>query len=289
MKGRNERYHDRVAPLYDDLYDRSPYWRFYREITWVRLKRLLPREAGAAIVDLGCGTGEWGLRCLRSGYRVTFVDLSQGMLARARDRLAREQPGREAEFLCADVADLRALPSETFALAIAQGDPLSFTSRPKRAIREMHRILAPGGVVLASVDNRCAAYEHYLERGDLAGLQKLHRTGATEWLARDRGERFPIHAFLPGELRRGFESAGFEVLDVAGKLALDLRRHPKLLEDPATFRRCLAIEIECRREPAFLGRAAHLEIAARRPAAGSGSRGHRLEDGDPEAPEEDDR
>lgn len=288
MKGANERYHDRVAPIYDDVYARSPYWRWVRDLTWGQIRRWLPRRAGARIVDLGCGTGEWGARCLRSGYRVTFVDLSAGMLARARDRVERERPGAPAEFVQADLADLSALPAGAFDLAIAQGDPLSFTSNARRAARGIARALAPGGVAVASVDNRCAAYDHYLERRDLAGLERLHRRGSTEWLAERAGERFPIHAFLPGELRRLFERAGFEVLDLVGKTALDLRRHAELLETPESTRALTRIELACRREPAFLGRASHLEIVARRPAADA-SGVHRLEEGDPEAPEDHDR
>ncbi|MBL8693884.1 MAG: methyltransferase domain-containing protein [Planctomycetes bacterium] len=266
MKGPNERYHDRVAPIYDDVYDRSPYWRYYRELTWKQIRKHLPRTSGAAILDLGCGTGEWGLRCMASGYRVTFVDLSNGMLARAQDRLARELPGKEARFLRADIAELGELDDGAFQLAIAQGDPLSFTEKPARAVKEIFRVLAPGGVAIASVDNRCAAYDHYLERADLEGLERLHRTGSTEWLAREASERFETHAFLPTELTKLFERAGFEVLELAGKTALDVRRHPAILESPASFRRCLAIEWECRKEPAFLGRAGHLEVTARRPA-----------------------
>ena len=153
-------------------------------------------------------------------------------------------------------------------------------------MREIRRVLAPGGAVIASVDNRCAAYDHYLERGDLEGLERLHRTGATEWLAERANERFPTHAFLPSELRRLFEKAGFEVVDLVGKTALDLRRHAALLDNLDAVRALIRIELACRREPAFLGRASHLEIVARR-ADASGV--HRLEEGDAEAAEDDDR
>jgi S-adenosylmethionine-dependent methyltransferase len=266
MKSRNERFHDKYARVYDEVYERSPYWRFYRDVTWHNVKRFLPRDAGARIADLGCGTGEWGLRCMASGYRVTFVDLSNEMICRARDRVGAEYPGREADFLRADIADLRDLPSGTYQMAIAQGDPLSFTGDPRRAAREIHRILAPGGIAVCSVDNRCAGYDHYLEKGDVEALEAFHKSGNTEWLARDRKDRFPTHAFLPAELERLFVQSGFEVLELAGKTALDVRHHAALLDDPVQYRKLLKVELECRREPAFLGRAAHLEIVARKGA-----------------------
>lgn len=264
MKGRNERFHDRYARVYDSVYEKSEYWRFYREVTWLNVKRFLPRTAGAAVADLGCGTGEWGLRCMASGYRITFVDLSNEMLCRARDRAAEEFPGREAAFVKADICEMSELADESFALVLAQGDPLSFTSDPARAAREIRRILAPGGVAVVSVDNRCNGYDYYLESGDVEGLEQFHKSGNTEWLTRDKRERFPTHAFLPSELKKLFERAKMEIVDLAGKTCLDVRRHAELLEDPKIYRKLLAIEMDCRREEAFIGRAAHLEIVVRR-------------------------
>ncbi|MBI3818105.1 MAG: methyltransferase domain-containing protein [Planctomycetes bacterium] len=265
MKGRNERFHDRYARVYDAVYEKSAYWRFYRDLTWHNVKRFLPRDAGAEIADLGCGTGEWGLRCMASGYRVTFVDLSNEMLCRARERVDEEYPGRESLFIKSDICELKDLPSDRFGLALAQGDPLSFTEDPARAAREIRRILRPGGVAIASVDSRCNGYDYYLESGDLDSLEEFHKSGKTEWLARDKRERFPTHAFLPGELTKLFERAGLEVVDLCGKTCLDARGHAELLEDPKAFRRLFNIELECRREPAFIGRAAHLEIVVKKP------------------------
>ena len=37
----NQGYHDRVAGKYDQIYD-SPYWRFYRDISWRHLQGFLP-------------------------------------------------------------------------------------------------------------------------------------------------------------------------------------------------------------------------------------------------------
>jgi SAM-dependent methyltransferase len=42
-------------------------------------------------------------------------------------------------------------------LVLAMGDPLSICSDPTRAAREMHRITKPGGVLIATADNKLAA------------------------------------------------------------------------------------------------------------------------------------
>jgi SAM-dependent methyltransferase len=49
------------------------------------LRRNLP-EAGASVLDAGAGTGAMSLLAAELGYRVTALDLSPGMLARARQK-----------------------------------------------------------------------------------------------------------------------------------------------------------------------------------------------------------
>jgi len=82
----NRRYHDRVASRYDSIYD-DAYWDFHDRITWNHLKPLLPRELTAAALDLGCGTGKWGLKLLKIGYPTTFTDLANNMLQEVRKKL----------------------------------------------------------------------------------------------------------------------------------------------------------------------------------------------------------
>jgi malonyl-CoA O-methyltransferase len=54
------------------------------------LPGLLGDLSGLDTVDIGCGTGRWTERLVTAGARVTAVDFSFGMLAKARERLAHE-------------------------------------------------------------------------------------------------------------------------------------------------------------------------------------------------------
>ncbi|MBA3273845.1 MAG: class I SAM-dependent methyltransferase, partial [Chthoniobacterales bacterium] len=142
----SRRYHDRVARQYDAIYD-DPYWRFHDEFTWRSIKPHLPSDALAHCADLGCGTGKWGLKLLKSGFATTFVDHAGAMIEQVRDKLPAYGPrASKATLLVADIVDLSALESERFSLITAMGDPLSICSDPVRAAREMHRISKPGGV-----------------------------------------------------------------------------------------------------------------------------------------------
>src|SRR5271169_391873 len=169
-KDASRRYHDRVARRYDAIYD-DPYWEFHDELTWRRIKPWLPRDATAHCADLGCGTGKWGLRLLKSGFPTTFVDHAAAMVEQVRVKL--ETMGAKqskATLIVTDIVEMPAVPSGTFDLVLAMGDPLSICSDAKRAVREMARIAAPGGVVIATADNKLAAIDHYVQIGSLDAL-----------------------------------------------------------------------------------------------------------------------
>ena len=263
----SRRYHDRVARQYDAIYD-DPYWAFHDELTWRLVKPHLPRDATAACCDLGCGTGKWGLKLLKSGFPTTFVDHSGAMVEQARAKVEELGPkGKKATLLVADIVDLSAIAAESFMLTTAMGDPLSICSDPAAAAREMFRTTRPGGVVIASADNKLAALDHYVERGNLDALEQFVRTGRTNWLTADERERFELTTFTPLSLRKLFERAGFEVVEVAGKTIIPVRQNKYLIEQQEdAVRRLLALEEELARDPASAARAGHLQIVARRSA-----------------------
>src|SRR5580704_460288 len=163
----SRRYHDRVARQYDAIYD-DPYWAFHDELTWRLVKPHLPRDANAHCADLGCGTGKWGLKLLKSGFFVTFVDHSGSMIEQARAKTEAMGPrAKRATLLAADIVDLAPIESETMSLTLAMGDPLSICSDAHAAVRHMFRMTKPLGIVIATADNKLAALDHYVERGKL--------------------------------------------------------------------------------------------------------------------------
>src|SRR5436305_8014950 len=124
----SRRYHDRVARQYDAIYD-DPYWEFHDELTWRAIKPHLPRESHAPCADLGCGTGKWGLKLLKSGFAVTFVDHAAAMIEHTREKLKAIGPkAKRATLIVADIVQMPQVPSDAFQLVLAMGDPLSICS-----------------------------------------------------------------------------------------------------------------------------------------------------------------
>ena len=103
-------------------------------------------------LDVGCGAGHWGrvvLPLLADEARLTGVDREEAFLTLARESLDPER----SEYLVGSVERLP-FDDDTFELVTCQ-TLLIHVADPELAIREMMRVLAPGGLLLAAEpDNR---------------------------------------------------------------------------------------------------------------------------------------
>ena len=106
------------------------------------------------LLDAGCGSGVLSRIAARMGAVVTGVDASPAMIGEARDLLARFS--LPATF---DVADVRRLPyaDASFDLILASS-VLEYVAPFDAALAELHRVLGPGGLLIASLPNPRSLY-----------------------------------------------------------------------------------------------------------------------------------
>jgi SAM-dependent methyltransferase len=255
-----------VASIYDDIYGQSTYWKFYHDISWDHMRPYLPRDLSVEVHDAGCGTGFFGLKLLKAGFRVLFSDISLKMLDVARRKVEEAGYASKASFERIDVADMQAVDDGRFGLVCAQGDPYSLCPDRARAFRELSRTIAPGGAAVLSVDNHTAGYAHFLEKKDLKGLLKFHRDGVLTWLAEKSDERFPVFTFEPRELVRTAKAAGLVLESMIGKCVLPVRTFPELLEERGAYKALLKVERKLGSKDANIGRASHIQAVFKKPA-----------------------
>jgi SAM-dependent methyltransferase len=114
----------------------------------------LARRAGGPILEVMCGSGRLLAPLARAGFNLVGVDVSEAMLALARERLTAEGLLERVELLAADVRE-RA-PRGPFALAIVALNSfmhLLDAGEQLAALARIHAALRPGGLLAIDLFN----------------------------------------------------------------------------------------------------------------------------------------
>jgi SAM-dependent methyltransferase len=156
----------------------------------------LPKDG--VILDAGCGLARWVFYLREKGFRVLGTDYAHAALARARET-------RPAPLFCSDT--LR-MPIADGALAgiISLGVIEHAPEGPAEALRELHRVLRPGGIALVAVP-----YNNPWRRGLINHLRRFR-----DWQKQRAGFKldFAEYRFSARELSGFLRDAGFEVLSM---------------------------------------------------------------------------
>lgn len=122
-----------------------------------RLRRLIEshREPERTrVLDLGCAGGRNTVLLADRGFDVYALDSSAAMVARTRERLAEIIGEVEAmrRVQCGVMEDLGDFADRSFRLVVALGVYHNAATRDawRTALRETHRVLEPGGLLLVS-------------------------------------------------------------------------------------------------------------------------------------------
>jgi 2-polyprenyl-3-methyl-5-hydroxy-6-metoxy-1,4-benzoquinol methylase len=111
-----------------------------------RLVRFAGVKSGQRVLDVGSGTGVVAVTAARTGASVTGSDLTPELLAQAKENAA--IAGVEVTWKEADVEQLPFKDGE-FDVVLSQFGHM-FAPRPEVALREMLRVLKPGGTIAFS-------------------------------------------------------------------------------------------------------------------------------------------
>jgi SAM-dependent methyltransferase len=108
-----------------------------------KLVRFARIKENITVLDVACGTGVVGLTAARLGAKVKGLDLTPNLIDRAKENAKLMEVS--AEFLEGDVEKMP-FKNEEFDTVVSQYGHM-FAPRPEIAIKEMARVLKPGGVL----------------------------------------------------------------------------------------------------------------------------------------------
>jgi SAM-dependent methyltransferase len=229
-----------------DLYNRADVVAFYD-----RSAGLMPPEkhvfaryipAGLDVLDIGVGGGRTTAFLAPTARRYFGVDYSEAMVAAC----AAKFPGYE--FAQADATDLSFLPDASFDVALFSFngiDCIPSDAGRIACLREMRRVVRPGGAVIISSHN-AKVLGVYPQLSDVGPLKKLWRLARSVLVsarlsvrtlrspAYRRGAGFitdPVHGGLfihvstPESIARDAAAAGLEIVEIVQG------HHPKRLPE----------------------------------------------------------
>jgi ubiquinone/menaquinone biosynthesis C-methylase UbiE len=184
-------------------------------------------DATSRVLDVGCGGGNTA--CLiaeQYGSRVQGIDMSEVMVAKAKERARRQGLEDTVEFRVADAFELP-FEDDSFDVVIFESVLTPLPGDKRKALGEMVRVVRPGGRIGANEST-------------------VHPSAPEEWLAL-LDEHPAIHGyFTPQTLRSLFDESGLQVeemieaqyvdtpkalkeMGLRGVLSFMIRAYPKIL------------------------------------------------------------
>jgi SAM-dependent methyltransferase len=171
------------------------------------------------VLDVGCAAGRVAHAVHRRGHRAVAIDVSAPMVSEAAAVAGDGGPA----FCVMDGRQL-ALGPASFDAVLMLGSVLSYVPRREgrmAALREAHRVLRPGGLLLLETQSRTASVTYRVFFALLGVLSLAARAvGRDRWEIGDRygvnvsgahsADPVYFHMYAPGELERDLARAGFQ-------------------------------------------------------------------------------
>lgn len=152
----------------------SRHWWFVAKRRYLDIVMKKFAKPGASVLDVGCGTGAVMQFFTEKGYRVEGIDMSDVALAYCREK------GLSVKYSLAGSIDY---PDATFDVVTAS-DVLEHLDDDGAAVREIWRVLKPGGMFIATVPAHQALWSYHdvsLHHKRRYGYRQFHDLVASEF------------------------------------------------------------------------------------------------------------
>lgn len=133
---------ERIAAYYPDGYfgKRHP---VFKDLFMDLRVRALPEDRTGRVLDIGCGRGDFLIACRRKGWEVAGVEQETAPIMELRESLGLEVSATSA---------LSSLPEASFD-AVTMWHVFEHMAHPRETLRQAHRLLKPGGLLVIEVPN----------------------------------------------------------------------------------------------------------------------------------------
>nr|MDO8133303.1 methyltransferase domain-containing protein [Candidatus Njordarchaeum guaymaensis] len=221
------------------------------------LKKYLPKDKNARILDAAGGTGRISLPLVKMGYSVTLCDISTGMLDVAKQKMLREGVLDKIEILECDIRRLY-FADESFDFVLCWNGAIG-------AARELIRVTKKGGRISIFLINKWASVINGFHEDSDSNLTSIE---SIPYFVKQHGER--LRAFSPEEARDFFEREGIRVLDIYGVCGwLSVLGIPRKVQKARDWKerflkQTTELVLKLSKEPSIKGMSKHLVLYGER-------------------------
>jgi len=171
------------------------------------IEDLLPPLPGLQLLDAGCGGGDYVRALVARGADAYGLEFVEDKL-----RTARSLPADVAARISFGDIQRTSFESDHFD-AVLLNEVLEHVPDDRAALRELHRLLRPGGSLLIFSPNRLHPFETHGVYAKRSGKRISHTTPFVPWLPLAIGQhffRYWARNYWPAELRSLLRQSGFE-------------------------------------------------------------------------------
>jgi len=222
-------------------------------VDWELLKKYLPKNKNAKILDAAGGTGRITLPLAKMGYSVTLCDISPMMLDVAKQKMLREEVFDKVKILECDIRKLY-FADESFDFVLCWDGSIE-------AVKELIRVTKKRGGISLYLVNRCRGAIDLFPKDPILAI-KLIKSRSDYIYHHDEKHR----AVSLEEARNLFEAEGIRVLDIYAVCGwTDVLRIPKKVLnsrdwDEKFFKQTTEMVLKLSREPSVKGMSKHLVL-----------------------------
>jgi len=247
---------DRHAKRYDEWYETLK-GAVENHVDWELLKRHLPRNRNAKILDAAGGTGRITLPLAKMGYSVTLCDISPGMLDVARQKMLRAGVSDKVKFCECDVHKLR-FADQSFDFVLCWDGT-------SEAAKELIRVTKKGGTISVFLVNKCGVALSEFRKDADSALAMLR--SKSDYVIH-HGEK--SKAVSVEEARDLFDKSGVRVIEVYAVCGLlNSLSIPKKVQESRSwnrksFEQVAEMVLRLSKEPSIKGLSRHLVLYGER-------------------------
>ena len=192
--------YNRNADKYDEFIENNPNLMRMRQKVYAHVTALLPQ--GSRILDLACGTGTDAFWFAQHTYTVHGIDISDGMLQRAREKAKQLGLESRAAFEHLSYTELGKLEKNKFDCTFSNFGGLNCVSDLKLVADEVRPLLKPNAhVIWALMPPFCLWESAMLLRGRVRLATRRYSGKST---VHKEGLDYPVYYYTPKQVAQAW-------------------------------------------------------------------------------------